>query len=33
VIRLLPPITMPSEAVSKSLDVLENSIAAVEKSM
>src|SRR2546422_160688 len=33
VIRLLPPITMPSAAVSKSLDVLENSIAAVEKSM
>lgn len=32
VIRLLPPITMPFEALAKSLDILESSIATVEKS-
>jgi len=32
VIRLLPPITMPMEAMANSLDILERSIAAVEKS-
>ena len=31
VIRLLPPLTMPVEAADKALDVLEASIAAVEK--
>jgi len=31
VIRLLPPITMPEDAMARSLDILETSIAAVEK--